>query len=590
MANLPETIYRCLHDEAWTMKFISEDAEELTGYPASDFIENKVRTYDSVIHPDDRAQVAEDVEAAVQKKAPWIIEYRVVRADGCVRWVGERGRAIFKEDGVVEYLDGVIADITQRKELEKEIKLAREQAEAANRAKSDFLSHMSHELRTPLNGVLGYAQILQRDKDATPGQKQNLDAIVNCGDHLLSLINDVLDLSKIEAGHLEMDQAPCDLHKLIKGVGDIVQQRATNKGVSFEEEVSPEVPRGIVADAAKLRQILVNLLGNAVKFTDEGGVTLHVAESPKGRLRFEVTDTGVGMTADELEHIFDPFKQVEAGKAAGGTGLGLAITRRLAKMLGGGIEAKSEKGKGSTFIVDLPLEEAPTEDFASLEEEGALDYGEAVLAPGQEAVVMVVDDRETNRDILERMLEAAGIQSIIADDGDTALVKLREHAEVDLVLMDVRMPRLNGIEAVKQIRADEKLKHLKVIAVTASVFPEFREKAIEAGFDDFLGKPFRTEELIQKLQKHLEVTFEAAKPPEEAVAAESGSEVAADIPAEALEKLREALKIKNLTAIKALVKEWEEDPATAAFGAQAGKLAGAFDFAGLEKLTKQTET
>jgi CheY-like chemotaxis protein len=412
---------------------------------------------------------------------------------------------------------------------------------------------------------------------------------VSCGSHLLSLINDVLDLSKIEAGKLEIDEAPCDLSKLIRSVSDVVAQRARAQGVTFDTEVSPEVPQGIVTDEGKLRQILVNLLGNAVKFTTEGGVSLRVSESPKDRLRFDVVDTGVGMSEAEIAQIFDPFKQVEAGKASGGTGLGLSITQRLVERLGGRIEVASEEGEGSTFTVDLPLVEAPTQDFGAIEESGELDFGDAVLAPGQDCTVLVADDRETNRDILERMLDAAGITPIVVDDGDTALEALEAHDEIDLVLMDVRMPRLSGIEVVKRIRADSKLRDMKVIAVTASVFPEFREKAIEAGFDDFLGKPFLTEELIRKLEKHLGLEFVGPAGSAEKSPTDAAAEIPADRAAAVAARIREAVWLGNVTALGELASELRSEEVTEAGGRRIEELTRAFDFDGLERLAREIE-
>ncbi len=467
----------------------------------------------------------------------------------------------------------------------------REKAEEKNRAKSDFLSHMSHELRTPLNGILGYAQILQRNPELPDALRTSVDSIVNCGDHLLSLINDVLDLSKIEAGHLDVDLAPCDLHKLSRGVADIVGQRAQNKGLDFDIEVAPEVPQGIVSDGGKIRQILVNLLGNAVKFTAEGRVGLRISEAPKGMLRFDVVDTGIGMSPQEVEQIFDPFKQVEAGKAAGGTGLGLAISKNLAEMLGGRIFVVSEEGKGSTFTVVIPLEEVPTEDLSKLAKEKDWEQGTERLAPGQRATVLVADDREVNRDILNQLLLSAGFDVLLADDGDVAVDLAREN-DVDMILMDVRMPRMNGIEAVGVIRREKSLAGVKVIAVTASVFPEFRAKAREAGFDDFLGKPFRVDELMQILHKHLEVEFEAGSvgtdAPGDGTDLENlGAGVYHGVSGEVVEKLDAALKIRNLTAIKAIAETLATDPRQAPLAAEILKLSAAFDFNGLAALINQ---
>lgn len=486
-------------------------------------------------------------------------------------------------------------DISRRENTKAILAKAKLAAENANRSKSEFLSHMSHELRTPLNGVLGYAQILQRDSTVTSDQRESLNAIESCGSHLLALINDVLDLSRIEAGRIEVEETPCDLSKLIKSVINIVEQRAMSKGVTCTTEISPEVPQGVCIDEAKVRQILINLLGNSVKFTAEGGVVLAVAEQPKGQLCFEVSDTGVGMTQEELEDIFDPFKQLDAGKTAGGTGLGLAICHRLIDAMHGTIAVTSEKNLGTTFTVRLPLVEADTEDMSILDSQGAIDYGVMVLAPGETCTVLVVDDRETNRDILDRMLTAAGITSLIADDGDTALEMMRSHPEIDLVLMDVRMPRLNGIDAVGQIRADESLRDTKVIAVTASVFPEFRMKAIESGFDDFLGKPFRTEEMLQKIRTHLKIHFnEANHFTESEDSSVPTTKLTAALSLEVAERIRDAVKLGNVTALNALVAELERNHNAASLGRRISDLTRAFNFEGLESvatdLSEDSET
>lgn len=478
-----------------------------------------------------------------------------------------------------------IRDVTEQKQAEAELELARQQAEAANHAKSEFLSSMSHELRTPLNGILGYAQILQRDRTVQPRQKENVDSIISCGDHLLSLINDVLDLSKIEAGHVDLTLAPCDLDRLLKSLQDIVSERARNKGLELKVEVAPEIPQGIVTDAPKLRQVLVNLLGNAVKFTSEGGVTLRVMETADRHLRFEVEDSGVGMDAHEIEEIFDPFKQVEAGKAAGGTGLGLAICRKLLHHMEGTIDVMSKKGEGSTFRVTIPLEEVDVGDLNAADFHDA-GQSEGVLAPGQDCRILVADDRDTNRHILEQMLGEVGFKVSLADDGDTALDLLRSE-KIDLVLLDVRMPRLNGIETVRQIRQDPKLRELPVIAVTASVFPEFREKAIESGFNDFLGKPFRASELMQLLQSLLDVVWV-----QEGVGdgdPDGGESPGLYLEPENLERFRKALKIKNLTAMNALADELASHPASAAAAAEIARLTRSFDFQGLEDLASELD-
>ncbi|MHC4910057.1 MAG: ATP-binding protein, partial [Planctomycetota bacterium] len=469
---------------------------------------------------------------------------------------------------------------------------ASEEALAASKAKSEFLSNMSHELRTPLNGVLGYAQILQRDAGMTEQQRESLASIENCGQHLLTLINDVLDLSKIEAGRMEVVSAPTDLHQLLKGVYDIVAPRAEVKGLDFTLDVSPEVPRGVHADATKLRQILVNLLGNAVKFTAKGSVDLHVREDVNHDLEFRITDTGIGMTEEEISEVFDPFKQAEGGHASGGTGLGLAISKRLVESMDGVLTVESKYGEGTIFTVTHPLIEAEDEDLAAIEEDSLSAGRDLVLAPGQSFKVLIVDDRQANRDILSKMLTSAGFAIDEACDGIEALERIDE-TDYDLVLMDVRMPRLNGIDATARVREDPRHEGLVIFAVTASVFPEFRVRAREAGFDDFLGKPFRLAELFQRIETHLGAKFEsrsgaietpAERAPSQRQASESRPDQTVHVDGEVLARLSDALRVRNVTALNAIIADLATRPGCAPIADRMGAMARGFDFGGLERL------
>jgi PAS domain S-box-containing protein len=480
-------------------------------------------------------------------------------------------------------------DITERYKADEALRLAKETAEEATKAKSIFLSNMSHELRTPLNGVLGYVQILQRDRSLGAMHKKSLDSIGNCGEHLLSLINDVLDLSKIEAGELEVSPEPTDLSQLLDGVRDIVKPKAESKGLRFAIKAAPEVPRGIVTDPIKLRQILVNLLGNSVKFTPEGAITLRVAEAPKGMLRFDVEDTGMGIGPEKLVEIFEPFKQAEGGETEGGTGLGLAISRRIAEALGGSLTATSELGDGSCFTLIIPLEET---DELKAEGFSVTAPGSDVhfrLPEGEKRSVLIADDRETNRDILDQVLTDAGFETVLATDGDEALEELRKR-DFDIFLCDVRMPRMNGIEVVKEIRRDEKLKKAKVFAVTASVFPEFRDQALEAGFDEFLMKPLRVSELAQKMAKILDIEFEggvAERDEPGSAGEEDPVKLIGGLSSEVIGELAAAAKVSNLTKLSELAARLVEDEKTVEAGRYLEGLIGAFDFAGLQALVDE---
>lgn len=474
--------------------YFNETTFSMLGYTPGE-IESTLATWKSLVHPDDLVRaLAATKDHLGGLSATYRCEIRVKAADGSWRWLLDIGEITERDEaGKPTRMMGVHIDIT-------ELRQAREHAEAADRAKSEFLSNMSHELRTPLNGVLGYAQILSRDSTIAKEHRSSLDAIRNCGQHLLTLINDVLDLSKIESGRLEIDDEEVDLQRLLTSVRDVLAQRATEKGIALVLDVAPEIPRGVRVDPTKLRQVLVNLAGNAIKFTDEGSVTIRVTEPEIEKLRFEVEDTGIGMSASEISEVFDPFKQAAAGKAAGGTGLGLAISRRVIEAMGGEMSAESTPGAGSTFAFELRLTEV---ELGSAEFSEDLDDATILRLPkGREVAILIADDRAENRDILRQFLQAVGIRVLLACDGEEALSMLaRERA--DAVLMDVRMPKLNGLDATRRIRQDPTLDDLKVIAVSASVFENQRDRISEAGCDDFLGKPLRAAELYSSLAKHL---------------------------------------------------------------------------------------
>ncbi|MCZ6837367.1 MAG: ATP-binding protein, partial [Planctomycetota bacterium] len=341
---------------------LGRDREDIIGKKVFEFVNDKGR----------KIFESEITQREAEQESTY--ENDLVRPDGTIVSCMFSATPYHDQTGRRTGAFAMVTDITMRKKAEVTLLLAREEAESANRAKSEFLSNMSHELRTPLNGVLGYTQILKRDKTLSVQQKESLSSITSCGQHLLTLINDVLDLSKIEAGRLEIDLKPGDLHKLLRSVFDIVRPKGEAKGLEIILEVSPEVPMGVVTDHTKLKQTLVNLIGNAVKFTDSGVVTLKLRETKKHELEFLVIDTGIGMTDREMEEIFDPFKQTEGGIKSGGTGLGLAISRRITEALEGTLTVTSVKGEGSTFKVLIPLEEAtdvelPTMLEDSLDEE-----------------------------------------------------------------------------------------------------------------------------------------------------------------------------------------------------------------------------
>lgn len=452
------------------------------------------------------------VAAGVPPK-PFRGELEYYRKDGSTFWAEVIAIPILREDGSFVQLLGVSRDIDQRKRYELELQQAREAADEANAAKSRFLAHMSHEIRTPMNGVLGMAQILGQE----PLSRDQLDMVNTlqaAGQSLLSIINDILDFSKIEAGQLRLDPRPFNLPGLLANVIHIMRVTARMKGLVLRLETPPALATALAGDALRLKQILINLTGNALKFTERGEVVLRVLslapENHQARFRFEVRDTGIGIAPEALAHLFTPFRQADDSitRRFGGTGLGLTICKQLAELMGGRIGADSTVGSGSVFWVELPFAPLTGADMAALragaEAGSTLDGGgdqrwdengrdarpPVAEAPLQGLRVLVVDDNRINRLVAERALQRQGAVTILANDGQEALSILTgQPGGFDAVLMDIQMPIMDGLTAVRAIRANPALARLPVFAMTAGVLEEERAAALSAGMDEIITKP-----------------------------------------------------------------------------------------------------
>src|SRR5256885_2078184 len=396
-------------------------------------------------------------------------------------------------------------EVAMRLETEKQLEKATKAAEAANQAKSHFLAHMSHELRTPLNGILGYAQLLKRDDALSQDQRHSVAVIEHSGEHLLTLINDLLDLAKIDAGRLDLQTSSIDLPQLLKQVVDLVAVRARQAGIAFTFHVAPELPSQVRGDERAVRQILLNLLGNAVKFTKSGGVEFRVrstrASDARCELCFEIQDTGRGISAPDLERIFEPFERIDGSTRVEGTGLGLSITDRLVRAMGGRIAVSSEVDKGSIFTVTLPFETEEPGDPRYTVQRRVAGYS------GPRRRILVVDDDVANRHLVVRILGDVGFELQESTNVEDALRNLHAPNTPDLIVTDLAMPGLSGLDLARRVRTGDRSQSTPIIAISASASTYTREEALAAGCDDFVSKPLRAEELLASVGRLLKLNW-----------------------------------------------------------------------------------
>lgn len=497
--------------------------EQLSGYAAAEAIGREPREF--LLLPEESQGVTDTIREASGSACPTLHENFWVTRDGRLRRLAWVNAAMRDDQGNTQYIVCTAIDITERKRSEAEVaryrehleelvesrtrelaesnralRAAKEAAEAANRAKSIFLANMSHELRTPLNAVLGFSQIMRGDPTLSEAHREHLEIINRSGAHLLGLINDVLDMSKIEAGQVVRNDVAFDLRADLQDIAEMMRIRASAKGLGFSLEQSSDAPQHIKADQKKLKQIIINLAGNAVKFTEAGGVVLRVW-TEAGKLCGEVEDTGPGISAEQIESLFEPFAQGQ--KNTEGVGLGLFISRKLVELMGGRIAVASKPGEGSRFAFEVPFAPATAEEVAQLAPRARV----AGLAPGQTPPrVLVAEDSKVNRLLMVKTLRAAGFEVIEAGNGAEALDSFRR-MKPDIVLMDIRMPLMDGDAATREIKRSAEGAKTPVIIVSASTLDDDRQRMLACGADDFIGKPIQAEELFEKLHVHLGVRY-----------------------------------------------------------------------------------
>lgn len=433
-----------------------------------------------------------------KNKKSFEVDLLAYRKDRKPMWISVINSVILNKQGEVEKYIEVIIDISAKKKVELELITAKEEALQLSRAKDMFISVMTHEIRTPLNAVIGMSHLLQQG-DPDLSQKENLDILKFSAENLMLLINDVLDFTKIETGNIELEKANVDLRDLVQGITGSMQFKTREKQIELTQNIDNEIPATVVGDRTRLSQILLNLVSNAVKFTEEGGVTveLRVVEQNEQevRIRFAVTDTGIGIANNKLNTIFETFKQAEADttRKYGGTGLGLAISKRLIELHDSRINVESQPGKGSTFWFAITFKKVDKNDHNNINVETGLNIN-----------VLVVDDNQINRLLINKILTKWGATIDFAENGLQAVSKVETHRNFDVVLMDIHMPEMGGLEATQVIRskAEPYFKQLPIIALTASMLTNQMSQIGDAGMNDYILKPFEPKTLFEKLSRY----------------------------------------------------------------------------------------
>ncbi|WP_281635324.1 PAS domain S-box protein [Flavobacterium marginilacus] len=505
--NIPGTVYLSNYDEKYTKIYLNDEIEKLTGYPKSDFLENKIFFID-LIFDEDLENVILKNKTALEDKIPLHIIYRITHKNGSIVWVEEFGDSILK-NGEITFMEGILIDITEKKKNESIVK-EKELAEAANKAKSEFLANMSHEIRTPLNGIIGYTDLLMNSKLETT-QKQYMNTINQSANILLEVVNDILDFSKIESGKLELNVEKYCINDIILQIKELVNYQAHSKNLVINYIINDDVPKFIWVDYIRLKQVLINLLTNAIKFTHAGKIDLTISTlevyKNKTLLRFSVKDTGIGIRKSNQKIIFQAFSQEDSSttKKFGGTGLGLTISNQLLSLMNSKLQIDSLYNVGSTFFFDIKLKSSNKLKQNKLSDSLKVISENRILQfENEEPKILIVEDNKINMLLTKTLVKQIVPKCTIyeSSDGEKALEKVLE-INPDIIFMDIQMPLINGYEATKAIRKIQQLQNTIIIALTAGTIMGEKEKCIEAGMNDYVSKPIIKKTLEDILEKWL---------------------------------------------------------------------------------------
>ncbi len=506
IGNLPGIAYSCQNDNLWTMDFISDAVYDITGYPVESLINNNVISYSDLIYPEDREKVKLLITSAINKKYKFDLKYRITTALGDTKWVLEQGCAIFNRDGSISHIEGYISDITDTIKREDELIKAKEKAEESDKLKSTFLATMSHELRTPLNGIIGFSELM--DKTTPPEQVEVYSRnILDCGNSLLAIIEDIFDLALLETNTLTLNRQTFKIFEIYLLNKNFIEELLRKSGKENDIKLIFKPDNEIIdcfieSDKFKINQVLANLIKNAVKFTNKGTIEFGFYSKEDSILTFYIKDSGIGIPKESQEIIFEFFRQAEDlnTRSFGGTGIGLTISRMIANALDGSLTLESEQGKGSTFYFSFPF--TYSSDILIKRKENKLQKTNTTDFSGIK--ILIVEDEEINLFLLESILDQYNPQIIKAENGLDAIVKYHEHPDIKLILMDIKMPIMDGISATSRIR--EFNKEIPIIALTAYNYEKEINNIKDSGFNTYISKPFNKEHLVNTIKEQLDLS------------------------------------------------------------------------------------